>query len=33
MQKQLDVFWDFTCPHCRKKIDIEILVNALKLKD
>lgn len=31
--KQLDVFWDITCPNCKEKIDIEILINAMKLKN
>jgi len=31
--KQLDVFWDIRCPKCNERIDIEILVNRLKLKE
>jgi hypothetical protein len=31
-EKQFDVFWNITCPNCKEKIDLEILINAMKLK-
>jgi len=27
--KQFDVFWEVKCPHCGKKIELEIIVNLL----
>lgn len=31
--KQLDVFWKVICPKCKEEIDLEILINAMKLKE
>jgi len=27
-EKQFDEFWEFKCPNCGKKIDLEIILNS-----
>jgi len=31
-EKQFDVFWNITCPKCKEKIDLEILINTIGLR-
>jgi len=28
--KQFDEFWEMECPHCKKKIDLEVILNSFK---
>jgi hypothetical protein len=32
MKNRLETIEDVTCPHCGKKIDVEVLVNLFDLK-
>lgn len=33
LQNRVETIEDATCPHCGKKIDVEVLVNLYNLKD
>lgn len=28
-RKQFDEFWEMECPYCKKKLDLEIILNNL----